>query len=177
MLPPLSTTPISLDDRHQVGDSHWPDGDSADGGQGQPVAGLKCDVTSEAYHLHSHLSIYLDDRALAIPSNIGIVQISSTSHCNYTVHTHDSSGIVHVEAPAAGTFTLGQFFALWGQPLSFDNVAGNPGMPVVVYVTDNNLVTQYTGDLAAIELLSHREITIQIGTPISEIPYYTWTGL
>ncbi|HEX2583900.1 MAG TPA: hypothetical protein VHL14_02120 [Steroidobacteraceae bacterium] len=174
---PLSTTAISLDDRHQVGDSHWPDGDTADGGQGQPIAGLQCNVTSEAYHVHAHLSIYLNGQALAVPATIGIVQTSPTSHCNYAVHTHDSSGIIHVEAPAAATFTLGQLFALWGQPLSFNDVAGNPGVPVVVYVTDNNVVTQYTGDLAAIELSSHREITIQLGTAITEIPNYTWSGL
>jgi len=133
-------------------------------------------VTSEAYHVHSHLSIFLNGEQLAVPGQIGIVEPSPTTQCNYVTHTHDTSGIVHVEAPAQGTFTLGQFFAIWGQPLSYSDVAGNPGVPVVVYVTDNNVVTQYTGDLSAIELLSHREITIQLGTPITYIPYYTWSG-
>jgi len=133
-------------------------------------------VTSQAYHVHTHLSIYLNGQALAVPSHIGIVDTSPTSHCNYTTHTHDLTGVVHVEAPVAGTYTLGQFFAIWGQPLSYTDVAGNPGVPVVVYVTDNSVVTEYSGDLTAIELLSHREITIQLGTPISEIQRYTWTG-
>jgi len=177
-VPPLASSTIPLDDRHQVGDAHWPDGDTADGGQGQPVAGLTCDVTSEAYHVHSHLSIYLNGASVAVPSQIGIVEPTPTTQCNYSVHTHDRSGIIHVEAPAAGTFTLGQLFALWGEPLSYTDVGGNPGLPVVVYVTDNDVVTQYTGDLTAIELLSHREITIQIGTPaITYIPHYTWSGM
>ncbi len=124
--------------------------------------------------MHAHLSIYLNGEALAVPSHIGIVETSPTSHCNYSTHTHNRTGILHVEAPAPGTFTLGQIFAIWGQPLSYTDIAGNPGVPVVVYVTDNNVVSQYTGDLAAIELLSHREITIQLGTPITEIPSYTW---
>lgn len=81
-----------------------------------------------------------------------------------------------MEAPAAGLFTLGQVFALWGQPLSYNDIGGISGIPVVVYITDNGVVTQYTGDLGAIELLSHREITIQLGTPIAEIPVYTWVG-
>ena len=34
----------------------------------------------------------------------------------------------------------------------------------------------YDGDPAAIELTSHRLITIQIGTPLTEIPNFTWTG-
>ncbi|HEX2583678.1 MAG TPA: hypothetical protein VHL14_01000 [Steroidobacteraceae bacterium] len=133
-------------------------------------------MTSQAYHVHAHLSIFLNGEQLAVPSHIGIVETSPTSHCNYATHTHDHTGMLHVEAPAAGLFTLGQVFALWGQPLSYNDIAGLSGIPVVVYITDNGVVTQYTGDLSAIELLSHREITIQIGTPITEIPAYMWVG-
>jgi hypothetical protein len=75
-----------------------------------------------------------------------------------------------------GAFTLGQLFSIWGQPLSSSDVAGLTGMPVVVYVTDNGTVTQNTGDWSAIELRSHRLITIQVGTAITQIPNYTWTG-
>jgi hypothetical protein len=74
-------------------------------------------------------------------------------------------------------FTLGQLFMIWGQPLGPDNVAGLIGKPIVVYVTDNNgVVTEATGDWNDIELLSHREITIQVGTPITEVPNFTWTA-
>jgi len=47
----------------------------------------------------------------------------------------------------------------------------------VIYITDDNgVVTEATGDWNDIELLSHREVTIQIGTPIDEIPNYTWSA-
>jgi hypothetical protein len=50
-------------------------------------------------------------------------------------------------------------------------------MPVVVYIVDENgVLTQYDGDIAAVELKSHHQITIQIGTPITAIPTYTWVG-
>ena len=111
-----------------------------------------------------------------MPAHIGIVDSSPTSHCNYSTHTHDHTGMLHVEAPAASLFTLGQIFAIWGQPLSYDDIAGISEVPVVVYITDNGVATQYTGDLGSIELLSHREVTIQLGTPITEIPVYTWVG-
>jgi len=137
---------------------------------------LQCNVTSEAYHVHSHLSIFLNGEQLAVPSHIGIVETSPTTHCNYSTHTHDHTGMLHVEAPAPGLFTLGQIFAIWGQPLSYTDIAGISDVPVVVYITDNGVTTQYTGDLSTIELLSHREITIQLGTPITEIPSYTWVG-
>ena len=43
--------------------------------------------------------------------------------------------------------------------------------------TDNNgVVTEATGDWNDIELISHREITIQVGTPIAEVPNYTWSA-
>ncbi len=84
--------------------------------------------------------------------------------------------MLHVEASAAGLFTLGEMFAIWGQPLSYTDIAGLSGVPVVVYITDNGVTTEYSGDLSSIELLSHREITIQVGTPITEIPSYTWVG-
>jgi hypothetical protein len=176
-LPPLAAA-SSLDDNRQIGDLFWPDGDTATGAQGQVVEGLSCGATVTTYHVHAHLSIFLDGRALAIPANIGIIAATATqAACTYFVHTHDRSGKVHLEGPAPATFTLGQFSAIWGQPLSSDNVAGLTGRPVAIYISDNGgAVTQYTGDPAAIELTSHREITIQVGAPIAQVPNYTWTG-
>ena len=64
--------------------------------------------------------------------------------CDYPLHTHDTSGKIHVEADAPSTFTLGQLFAIWGQPLSYSNIAGIIGSPVVVYINDGtNLPTLY----------------------------------
>jgi len=173
-VPPLSSTVVNLDDNHQVGADHWAEGATTSGGTGQQVQGLDCLPTmNETYHVHSHLSIFLNGEALAIPGEIGIVE---TPHCFYSIHTHDHSGKLHVEAAAPGLFTLGQYFAIWGQPLGNTNVAGLVGLPVVVYVTDAGVVTEATGDWHDIELRSHREITIQIGTPITEIPNFTWSA-
>jgi hypothetical protein len=44
-------------------------------------------------------------------------------------------------------------------------------------VVEDGVASEYTDDLAALELESHRDITIQIGTPITEIPTFTWNGL
>lgn len=175
-MPPLSPTVVNLDDNHTVGTAHWPEGATDDGAQGQTVQNLQCLPTMpENYHVHSHLSIFLNGEALAVPGHVGIVE-SSSADCFYSIHTHEMSGKLHVEAAAPGTFTLGQFFALWGQPLGDTNVAGLVGMPVVVYVTDNGVVTEASGDWHDIELKSHREITIQVGTAITEIPNFTWSA-
>jgi len=174
--PPLAATAIDIDDGHMVGSRYWPDRDTSVGGQGQPVAGLECGTMVETYHVHSHLSVLLNGEALAVPALVGIVDTSPTSECTYNAHTHDLSGKLHVEAPAAATFTLGQFFGVWGQPLERNDIAGLRDLPVVVYVVDGGVVSEYDGDLAAIELKSHRLIAIQVGTPITEIPNFTWSA-
>ena len=176
-VPPLSTTVVSLTDNHRVGALHWEEGSTAAGGQGQPVSGLDCLANMpDDYHVHTHVTIYLNGEALAIPQNIGIE--SGPPRCFYTIHTHDHSGKLHVEAAAPGTFTLGQFFAVWGETLNSTTLADLSGMPVVVYVTDEGATTatQVADNWSAIELTSHREITIQVGTPITEIPVYSWPG-
>jgi hypothetical protein len=175
-LPPLAAA-IDLNDNHAVGADHWSDRDTSDGGQGQAVGGLECMASmDETYHVHTHLSIFLNGEALAIPAELGIVPQTPTTECFYSLHTHDKSGKIHVEAAAPAVFTLGQLFAIWGQPLETTNIAGLTGMPVVVYVTDDGVVTEASGDWHTIELKSHREITIQVGTPITEIPNFTWSA-
>lgn len=106
---------------------------------------------------------------LAIPERIGLV-----SGCTYDLHTHDATGIIHVESPAYKRFTLGQLFAVWGQPLTYSNVAGITGMPVKIYVNDGSDLREHTGDPGDIELTSRRSITIVVGTPVATIPSYTW---
>jgi hypothetical protein len=179
-LPPLAAVPVDLDDNHRVGINHWPDRDPTRGPHGEMAGPFECYPGNDpphTYHVHSHLSIFLDGVALAIPEDIGIVQLTPVTKCVYSLHTHDHSGKLHIEGPAPVRFTLGQFFMIWGYPLGPDNVAGLTGKPIVVYVTDNNgVVTEATGDWNDIELISHREITIQVGTPIAEVPNYTWSA-
>jgi hypothetical protein len=163
----------------EIGATTWADGNASSGGQGETIDGVGC-ATSDALHIHNHLSIFLNGVQLAVPSHVGVVP-----NCDYDLHTHDRSGVVHVESSQVGTkFTLGQVFSVWGMPLANDNVAGlaDPSAPIVVYINDNFGTSQtgpriYAGDLRAIELGPQREITIQIGSPISELPTYDWSGI
>jgi hypothetical protein len=179
-VPPLSSTVIDVTNGQQIGSSHWGNGNTSTGGQGQPMAGLDCIAPGSipnAYHVHTHLSIFLNGQALTIPAGIGFVSQGTPSECNYPLHTHSLNGLLHVHGTAPGTFTLGQIFQIWGQPLSSADIAGLTSMPVRVFVVDNGVVTENTGDWSAIELTSHRTITIQVGTDIAEVPNVTWSGL
>lgn len=177
-VPPVSTSVIDLSSNPRVGVAHWEEGSTSSGGQGQEVQGLEClDVMPEDYHVHTHLSIFLNGEQLSIPENIGIYRFEPDNNCYYTIHTHDHSGKLHVEAAEPGTFTLGQFFAVWGQSLDDDDVAGLTGMDVEVFVIDDGeAVNVDDDDWADIELSSHRGIVIQVGTELDELPQYTWNG-
>jgi hypothetical protein len=166
--PLLSAKPTAVSALGTFGVPVWPNGNAAAGGQGAPIADVNC-AKSEEYHIHSHLTIIRDGQPLAIPANAGIVP-----GCTYDLHTHDSTGIIHVESPAPRRFTLGQFFAVWGQPLSLSNVAGLTGQPIAVYINDAGNFRQYTGDPREIEFAAHREITFVVGAAPSEIPAFVW---
>jgi hypothetical protein len=169
--PPVSATVQDLTNNPKVGVDRWPDPQT----DGTPRAGLNCVVNPpNAVSLYAHVTILLNGEAQAIPRYVGAAPSGGT-RCFYPVHTDFSSGRVHVISATATTFTLGQMFEIWGQPLTNTNVAGITGLPVEIFVTDNGTVTKVADtDWAAIELRDHREITIGVGTPVTEIPNYTW---
>ena len=136
------------------------------------VDGVGC-AKNEDYHIHALVSIYQDGKRLGLPDSVG-----RGSGCSYEMHTHDITGIMHIETDVPKVFTLGQFFALWGQPLTTAAVAGLPGKPAY-YVIDKEQVVRFTGDPATIALNAHREIVIVTGTPPTQVPRYDWgaTGL
>jgi hypothetical protein len=128
---------------------------------GAPIEGVIC-AASETYHAHAVVTIYQDGVRLAVPGQIGL------SACAYELHTHDATGIVHLEAASQKPFTLGQFFAVWGQPLSATSVAGLAGTPLF-YTIENEKVTAFTGDPRTISLAAHKEIAIVVGTPPAKL--------
>jgi hypothetical protein len=66
---------------------------------------------SEKFHHHALLSIYDHGLYLTVPANVGL---DRTHHVLSSLHTHDPTGIVHMEARAPFPYTLGDFFAIWG---------------------------------------------------------------
>jgi hypothetical protein len=144
--------------------------DTKAGGQGQPVDGISCGgMEYSTLHVHPHLAIFINGVQAQVPRLIGGVPKPG---CLYWIHTHDASGIIHIEAPVlqpAGSsgFNLGMLFDIWGQPLANDDIAGFKG-PVTAYVNGQ----KYDGDLRQIPLISHQEITLEVGSPVVPPPNY-----
>jgi len=149
----------------------------------KPVDGIKCAPSEQlAYHIHVHLAVYDNGGPRSLPGGIGIPgsQIVQTSqgpvaaggHCIYWLHTHAPDGIIHVESPTFRVYTLGQFFNIWRQPLSSNQVAGAKG-PVSVLVNGK----PWTKNPRSIPLIPHYVIQMSVGDPV--VPYHpmSWVGL
>lgn len=146
---------------------------SSSSASGQTVANIRCDTSEQlATHYHAHVDIIYKGNPVTVPASIGM-----GSNCLYWTHTHDATGVIHIEAPkdqASRKFTLGDFFKVWNQPLSRQKVATltvGPGEQMRVWV-DGQL---YQGDPSGIPLKSKEQIVIEIGPPFTEPPpTFTW---
>ncbi len=79
---------------------------------------LACDPEmGHAFHVHPTLQIVVNGETVPLPPNIGIRQ-----GCMTVLHTHEPDGTIHVESPEKRDFTLADFFAVWEQPFSKDEV-------------------------------------------------------
>src|SRR5438128_4783824 len=132
------------------------------------IDGIQCSSFEQlVFHIHSHLDIFINGKPFTIPAQIGIMP----GKCFYWLHTHDESGVIHIESPVNRNYTIGQFFDIWNQKFNntqlFDN-AVNGRNTLTVYLSGNKVPsgTNYRG----IILGSHDEIAIVYGTPPSTIP-------
>jgi hypothetical protein len=142
---------------------------------GQTVRGISCDAQEgQRIHIHQHLAIIVRGTSMTIPQFIGIPQ---SARCIYWLHTHTPDGIIHVEAPSDRSFTLGDFFAVWGQPLDRKHVASaqvKRGESMRVWLNGE----LYKGNPATIPLTAHADIVIQVGPPFAKpVAFTTWGPL
>jgi hypothetical protein len=79
----------------------------------------------ETFHIHALLHIYVNGLLSPLPANIGL---DPARGLESSMHTHDSTGIIHMEAPHPFNYTLGDFFAVWGVKLGPAQVGGLKGL-------------------------------------------------
>ena len=151
---------------------------------GQTVDGISCQTAEQTlFHIHAHLTVFVNGSARQIPAAIGIPGAQATQtaqgpfiesgNCFYWLHTHAPDGIIHIESPVQRTYTLGNFFDEWGQSLGPDQVGPARGHVVAIY---NGQV--YTGNPRDIPLTAHAQIQLQIGTPlVAPAQVRNWHGL
>jgi hypothetical protein len=87
----------------------------------------------------------------------------------YWLHTHDETGVIHIESPVQRTYTLGNFFDEWGQQLGPDQIGPNKGK-ITAWVNGK----PYTGNPRDIPLTAHNVIQLDLGTPVVPFSNYTF---
>ena len=119
-------------------------------------------------HEHAHLTIVVRGQLRVLPAFIGI---TATSIC--WLHTHDTSGIIHLEAGDNRPFTLGDFFSVWGKPLSktaLNDDRASSGESVQATVNQKT----YADPPETIMLHDHDDIDLELGPPLPTIAPYVW---
>lgn len=139
-----------------------------------PVGGVSCDEGEQtAFHIHAHLTMYINGKQTALPAGVGIAPDLS---CLYWLHTHATDGVIHIEAPKGASFTLNNFLQIWsthfqqlGYPSQLNSTTGWQ-----VYVNGK----PFKGNFHTIPLQAHTLITLAYNSPgIHPDTTYNWNGL
>jgi hypothetical protein len=149
-----------------------PAASAASKAMGQQVDGIECSSSEQTlFHIHAHLTIFVDGTRRQVPYGIGVpgAQTENTpagpfvvsGSCFYWLHTHAADGIIHIESPVQRTYTLGDFFDIWAQPLSPARVGDARGPVVALY---NGM--RYEGNPRDIPLTAHAQIQLEVGRPL-----------
>jgi hypothetical protein len=121
-----------------------------------------------AFHIHQHLDIYVNGKHVMVPQYVGINPVPGQVFF-VLLHTHDTTGIIHVESPTNYDYTLGQFFGVWGLRLSKTCIGGlcnTAGKKLRVYINGH----VFSGDPTRIVLRAYDEIAVVYGNPPKTIP-------
>jgi len=157
---PRSTLPGEL-----TGAAPWPANTARLGARLRALGLPALDREGSALHIHQHLDVFVHGRHVAVPAGIGI---ATDGGFISPLHTHDGSGVIHVESPDVRTFTLGQLFGVWGVRLTRRCLGGycaSGADRLRVFVGGR----AFTGDPRVLPLAPHAEIVVAFGTA-AEIP-------
>lgn len=185
-------------------------GITSSGPTGSSVDGMSCSAVTEgssypasAFSQHAYVGIYNNGTREALPQALGMVNpveptkgtpahTSDTdavenNQCEYNVHTHDYSGLVHIEdetfaqsnTAMPSYATLQALFDVWGAQLGASGITAGSSMltgAVTIYTgtptakdsSGNDLVTTYTaftGSPGSLQFSKHMAVWIVVGTP------------
>lgn len=172
---------------------------------GSTIDGIPCTASMPTnYHVHFFVGVYDGSTEIEVPAGVGMVnpgpQDPSSSPpnqiltwtCAYSIHTHDASGMIHVEtsSPTCGSapgatgpcsmslYNFGNFLDVWGLSISSNNFGPLNG-PVQIYTQASTppyctsactvpatTLSLYTGDPRAIPLYSHTVVWILVGSNV-----------
>jgi hypothetical protein len=117
-------------------------------------------VFGTTVHIHQHLDLFVNGKRVAVPAGIGIDPGGSFL---VPLHTHDDSGVIHVESPVVRDYTLGELFGVWGVRFTRRCLGAYCTAGLNVFVNGRRLLS----DPTQLRLRRHEEIAIVVGRPVA----------
>ncbi|NHI03789.1 hypothetical protein DYY67_0859 [Candidatus Nitrosotalea sp. TS] len=132
------------------------------------IDGIPCETQEyTTYHVHAHLDVFVNGQHITVPQYVGIMAGGPNNQqfvCLYWLHTHDTTGIMHIESPQETNFTLNQFLDVWKKTSTGALPDGEP----IIFVNGQEVST----NLESTELHAHDELAIVYGTAPPNIPSF-----
>jgi hypothetical protein len=140
-------------------------------------------------HDHVHLDLIVNGQAVGVPAGVGLVEPVDFGPADSPgetgdffggaitvspLHTHSSSGVIHIESDRPAQFTLGQFFAEWQVRFNaqcLGRYCTGTVRELRVYVDG----VRVTGDPRAVVLTNKQEIAVVFGSNFDSVPS-SWSG-
>ena len=124
--------------------------------RGEPVGRFRCASGGRRYGVH--VEVFARGRVVIVPTGIGVAVARG---CSYPARTLEPTGVIEVRRGSA--LTLGDFFRIWGQPLSTTRLVGfrtTGSAPVRAYVAGR----RWRGPMRSIPLHRHAQIVLELWT-------------
>ena len=138
------------------------DANAAKSAERATALGLPAEGTT--MHEHADVEIFVHGSKEPVPQDIGISDAGEIQ----SIHTHDDTGLVHLESSQSREFTLGEFFGVWGvrfTPSCLGAYCNEGNNRLQVFVDGE----EATGNLQDVQLDDQTVIVVAYGTP-SELP-------
>ncbi len=142
---------------------------------GDRLGRLGLPAAGGAFHIHADLQIFVAGTPEPVPADIGLA-----SGVESSLHTHDATGVIHIESAVQRDFTLGNFFDVWGVRLTTTCLGGycDAGDRQLRAYVDG---TEVTGSPRDITLGDHEVVVLTFGAKSEEptpVPAtYDWSTL
>jgi hypothetical protein len=116
-------------------------------------------------HEHADVEIFVHGSKEPVPTDIGIDAAKGTIQ---SIHTHDDTGLVHLESSQSREFMLGEFFGVWGirfTPSCLGAYCNEGNNRLQVFVDGEEV----NGSLQDVQLDDQTVVVVTYGTP-TELP-------
>ena len=130
---------------------------------------VPCLTAENNIHVHPYIRISILGTNVPIPAQIGFLK---NGLCIEQIHTHDTSGIIHIElgqSDVNSNYTLSDLFRVWSA--SFPNVSFNGTSHPVEF--SNNDILGYKTDAThkVIVLVDNATVVNGSGVPLEQLDY------